>query len=124
MSPTGDDNALYVVARQVLLDGFAALGSHQDSVILIGAHAIYLHVGEADLAVAAFTSDADFVIDPGTLATAPLLERAMTEAGFREGAQPGIWITTREVNAISTDIGFDLLVPESLGGGGDRKSVV
>lgn len=122
MSSTGDDNALYVAAREVLLDGFGALGPHQETVILVGAQAIYLHVGEADFAVAAFTSDADFVIDPQSLEPSPLLEEALVEAGFREGSQPGIWVTTREVNATPTLIGFDLLVPDSLGGAGSRAA--
>ena len=43
---------LYVIARRVLLDALDALGGHRDAVVLVGAQAIYLRVGEADLAVA------------------------------------------------------------------------
>lgn len=39
---------LYIVARRVLLDALEALASHRNSIILVGAHAIYLRVGEAD----------------------------------------------------------------------------
>jgi len=43
---------LYVLARQVLLDALEALGAHRDAIVLVGAQAVYLHVGDADLAVA------------------------------------------------------------------------
>jgi hypothetical protein len=45
----------YVLARRVLLDALQALGSQRDAVVLVGAQAIYLHVGEADLAVPVMT---------------------------------------------------------------------
>jgi len=50
---------LYILARRVLLDALEALGPHRDAVVLVGAQAIYLRVGEADLAVAPFTTDRD-----------------------------------------------------------------
>ena len=40
---------LYVLARKVLLDALTALGSHRDAIVLVGAQAVYLRVGEADL---------------------------------------------------------------------------
>jgi hypothetical protein len=43
---------LYVMARQVLLDALDALGPHRDAIVLVGAQAVYLRVGEAKLAVA------------------------------------------------------------------------
>jgi hypothetical protein len=55
---------LYVLARSVLLDAREALGPHREACVLVGAQAIYLRVGEADLAVAPFTTDGDPVIDP------------------------------------------------------------
>ncbi len=48
---------LYVVARRVLLDALDALGTHRDAVVLVGAQAVYLRVGEADIAVAPYTTD-------------------------------------------------------------------
>jgi hypothetical protein len=42
---------LYTVARTVLLDALEALGEHRKALVLVGAQAIYLRVGEADLAV-------------------------------------------------------------------------
>ncbi|MBA2301645.1 MAG: hypothetical protein H0W08_03330 [Acidobacteria bacterium] len=54
---------LYIVARTVLLDALDALGEQRDAVVLVGAQAIYLHTGDADIAVPAFTTDGDLVID-------------------------------------------------------------
>ena len=62
---------LYVAARRVLLDGLEALGTHRGAMILVGAQAIYLRVGDTDLAVAPYTTDADLVIDPSRLAEMP-----------------------------------------------------
>ena len=74
---------LYVMARRVLLDALDALGPHHDALVLVGAQAVYLRVGEADLAVAAFTTDGDLAIDPAALASIPPIERTLRDAGFR-----------------------------------------
>jgi len=37
-------------SRRVLLDALDALGEHKGATILVGAQAIYLHTGDADLA--------------------------------------------------------------------------
>jgi len=58
---------LYVIARRVPLDALEALGPHRDATILVGAQAIYLHTGDADLAVAEYTTDADLALDPDLL---------------------------------------------------------
>jgi hypothetical protein len=71
---------LYVMARQVLLDALGALGEHREAIVLVGAQAVYLRVGEADLAVAPFTTDGDLAIDPGALAKIPPLEKALTSS--------------------------------------------
>ncbi len=54
---------LYVIARRVLLDALEAFGPHRDAAILVGAQAIYLHTGDAELAVAEYTTDADLALD-------------------------------------------------------------
>ena len=77
----GADN-LIVEARAALLDAVAALEAHKDSVILIGAQAIYLHTGHATFALAEATKDSDLAIDARALGEDPLLEEAMTRAGF------------------------------------------
>ncbi len=46
---------LYVVARRVLLDALEALGDHSNATVVVGAQAIYLRAGEADLIVAPST---------------------------------------------------------------------
>ena len=59
----GDDN-LIVEARAALLDAVIALDAHHDSIILIGAQAIYLRTGAASFALAEATKDSDLAIDP------------------------------------------------------------
>ena len=56
----GDPDPLYVDARSALLDAADALVDHLDAIVLVGAQALYLHAGEADLfdAVAQYTTDA------------------------------------------------------------------
>ena len=49
----------YVAARRVLLDALEAIGKHRKAVVLVGAQAIYLHVGEGDLAISPYTTDGD-----------------------------------------------------------------
>ncbi len=60
----GVPEPLYVLARRVLLDALQALGDQNEAVILVGAQAVYLHTGEADLAVAEYMIDGDIAIDP------------------------------------------------------------
>lgn len=90
----GEPDQLYVEARRALLDALEALAPHRDSLILVGAQAIYLHTGEADVAVAPYTKDADVAIDPRHLGRDPILEVAMQAAGFEPGDQPGTWTAT------------------------------
>jgi delta-aminolevulinic acid dehydratase/porphobilinogen synthase len=71
---------LYVIARRVLLDALDALGAHRSAVVLVGAQAIHLRVGEADVAVAAYTTDGDLGIEPTLLADKPALEAALAQA--------------------------------------------
>ncbi len=116
---------LFVLARRVLLDALDAIGGHRDAVVLVGAQAVYLRVGEADLAVAAFTTDGDLAIDPATLADVPPLETALLGAGFAPKSRDsvGIWVTHRETGeGIPVDVAVDLLVPESVSPGGGRRA--
>jgi len=110
---------LYVLARRVLLDALDALGSHREACVLVGAQAIYLRVGEADLAVAPFTTDGDLVVDPRRLSDTPPVERGLTAAGFalRGGASVGIWVTRRVTSTnpgVEVEVEVDLLVPEGV----------
>ncbi|MGH9316886.1 MAG: GSU2403 family nucleotidyltransferase fold protein [Thermoanaerobaculia bacterium] len=108
----GAPDPLYIKAREVLLDALEALGPHRSSLVLVGAQAIYLHTGEADIAVAPFTTDADLIIDPGGLADDPILGDVLRAAGFASGDQPGQWL--------KDDARVDLMVPEAVAGAGRR----
>ncbi len=120
------NGCLYVVARSVLLDALGALGAHRDAITLVGAQAVYLRVGEADIAVAAYTTDGDLALDPQRLAEIPPLERALGEAGFnpgKAGSSVGIAITTRATQADPhTQVAVDLLVPATVAPGGGRRA--
>ena len=102
----------YVAARRVLLDALGALGAHRKAVVLVGAQAIYLHVGEGDLAVSPYTTDGDLAIDPRALDDAPSLAATLESAGFALTVRPGTWSMS--------EVQIDLLVPASLGGPGRR----
>lgn len=109
---------MIVEARTALLDALDALAAHQDSVILVGAQAVYLHTGQASFAIAEATKDSDLAIDARALGDSPLIEDAMTSAGFvldLTSGQPGAWISPKGVPV-------DLMVPESLSGARSRRA--
>ena len=99
----------YILARSVLLDALSALGFQREAVVLVGAQAIYLRVGEADLAVPVMTTDGDLTLDPRRLGDVPLIGAAMLEGGFKPLSQPGAWQGRNGVQ-------IDLMVPEALSG--------
>lgn len=106
--PGADD--LLIAARSALLDAFDALRAHRDAIVLVGAQAIYLYTGHADVPIATTTKGSNLVIDPGLIADDPLLEEAMATAGFHRNllsGQPGEWLD-------ADGIPVDLLVPETL----------
>jgi hypothetical protein len=106
------ESDLYVAARRILLDALDALVQHLDSVVLVGAQAIYLHTGDTDLAVALYTKDADVVLDPTRLRGSPTIETVMRDGGFSATGEPGRWL--------KDEIPIDLMVPEALAGPGRR----
>lgn len=120
-----DHDALYVVARQVLLDALEALGPHLDAAILVGAQAIYLHTGDAEFAVAEYTTDADLALDPELLDEIPPIEEALEDAGFLPMGKSGVgvWKTSRTVADVGqVDVQVDLLVPSSVSPGKGRRA--
>ena len=123
MKMPGEYDELYVVAREVLLDALEALGEQRQSIVLVGAQAIYLRTGEADLAVAPYTTDSDLTIDPSVLKEIPPLERALGEAGFfpESDSSVGIWKTRRSLSDDVVDVQVDLLVPRSVSPGKGRR---
>ena len=82
---SGELDPITIRARRVLLDALEALAGQRQAIVLVGAQAIYLHTGEADLAVSPFTQDADLALNPATLCSLPVLAEAMQAAGFITG---------------------------------------
>lgn len=104
------------MARLGLLDALDALEAHLDALIIIGAQAVYLHTGATEIALAEFTTDADVAVDPALLSSDPLVEDAMSAAGFAPDPRPsaiGSWISPRGVPV-------DLMVPDAVAGAGRR----
>ncbi|WDZ85583.1 hypothetical protein [Micromonospora cathayae] len=120
---------LYVAARRVLLDALDALGTHRSALILVGAQAVYLRAGDADLeTVAPFTTDADFGIDASRLGSDPDITGAMVRAGFRlkvksggNGVEPGSWLATTHLGGDMVSVEVDLMVPEALAVGHGKR---
>lgn len=110
---TGAPDPLYVAARRVLLDAIETLQNHGESVVLVGAQAVYLHTGSTEMAVAEYTTDADLALDPFHLADEPRIADLMRDAGF---------VTERDVGRWKAQGGIpvDLLVPRTMGGPGRR----
>jgi hypothetical protein len=113
----------YIAARRVLLDALDALVDHRDSLVLVGAQAIYLQAGDAELdaSVAPFTLDADVGLNPTTLGEVPRIEEAMIRAGFvlktigpAGVVEPGTWIGTAQIGDAAIQVPVDLLVPKAL----------
>src|SRR5690606_6238894 len=104
---------LLVRSRAAMLDAFEALAPHRDSVIVIGAHAIYIRQPASSTALAPLTKDSDLALDPRSLPASPRLEQAMAEAGFAlapDSEQPGLWFR-KDGSEV------DLMVPEAFAGG-------
>jgi hypothetical protein len=127
-------NPLYMTARSVLLDALEALGSQRNAVIVVGAQAVYLQIGDdtadgpftmdADLSVAPYTTDADFAVAPADLADSPLLEDLMRQADFvLDEQQPGSWVKSVTVDGQRVKVPVDIMVPEGFAPAGGRRSV-
>lgn len=109
----------YVAARRVLLDALEDLTEHRDAVIVVGAQAVYLRTGPANVGIADYTTDGDLVINSDLLADSPLLEDVMNERfqaarGPAGTVEPGIWKRTVEVDGQRIEIPVDLIVPEGI----------
>nr|WP_255216261.1 GSU2403 family nucleotidyltransferase fold protein [Pseudenhygromyxa sp. WMMC2535] len=107
------------------MDALEALGPHRDATILVGAQAIYLHTGEAELAVAEYTIDADLALDPELLDEIPPLEQALQDAGFLHMGKSGVgvWKTSRpDRDGGDVEVQVDLLVPSAVSPGRGRRA--
>lgn len=117
-SPGASEGDLLVRSRSALLDAIEALRDHRDSIIVIGAQAIYIRTSRAPVALAEATKDSDLALDPRLLGDDPLIEDAMAAAGFNQNlasGQPGSWVSPE-------GIPVDLMVPEHLTGGGRKNT--
>lgn len=116
---------LYIVARRVLLDALEALDDHRDAIVVVGAQAIYLRAGDADLTVAPYTTDGDLALDPDRLDEVPPLEKALLAAHFvpAGGDAVGIWVAHHDTpSRLQVPIQIDLLVPRSVSPGSGRRA--
>ena len=114
---------LYIAARSVLLDALEALGPQREAVIVVGAQAVYLRTGDADISVAPYTTDADLALSPRDLAGEPHIEKLMLAGAFsQDGKQPGAWVKSVRVGGQNVDIPVDLMVPEGLAPPGGSRS--
>lgn len=127
---SGEIDPQYVAARRVLLDALTGLAPQARAVILVGAQAIYLRTGSADLTltVAPFTTDGDLAVDPAELEDVPELESAMRKAGLellpQDGGrvEPGMWYGTANVKGQVIQVPIDLIVPDAVAGRGTRAA--
>lgn len=128
---TSPQPGLYAASRRVLLDALEALEDHLDSLILVGAQAVYLRASESNaIADPPYTTDGDLSIDPRSLADQPLLAERLDAADFhpareRDESRVGTWeklVLAGSVPDLDEDavVGVDLLVPEAVSGAGRR----
>ena len=117
-----DYDPLYIVARSVLLDALEALGSQRGAAVVVGAQAVYMQTGDAGIADAPYTTDADLAVSPGQLADEPLLEELMRVADFRQVGNPGAWVKTVALGPDQVDVPVDLMVPAAYVPAGGRRS--
>jgi hypothetical protein len=108
----------YVAARRVLLDALEDLAEHRDAIIVVGAQAVYLRTGAANVGVAEYTTDGDLAVSSDVLADNPLLEDVMgarfARRGPSEAKEPGVWTRTVDVDGERIEIPIDLIVPEGI----------
>jgi hypothetical protein len=112
-----------VAARRVLLDALEAAAPYRESLVIVGAQAVYLRTTRAQAGVAVFTIDGDIVINPASLPTAPPLESALIAAGFVRGTQPGHWGRVVVIDGRATTVDVDFMVPAGVAPGTGSRSV-
>lgn len=89
---------------------------------MVGAQAIYLLTGEADIAIAPFTTDSDLALVPELLQDQPRLAEAIEKAGFTPTGEIGIWSKQDWLERDKVLVTIDFLVPVTLGGPGRRAA--
>lgn len=110
----------YVAARRVLLDALEDLAEHREAIVVVGAQAVYLRTGAANVGVAEYTTDGDLAVASDLLAGSPLLEDVMSmrfehaRRGSNAAEEPGVWIRSVEIDGERIEIPVDLIVPEGI----------
>ena len=118
----------YVAARRVLLDALEDLADHRDAIIVVGAQAVYLRTGAANVGVAEYTTDGDLAIASDVLAGSPLLEDVMSarfdraRRGPTGAEEPGVWTRSVDVDGKRIEIPVDLIVPEGIAPPGGTRA--
>lgn len=88
----------YIAARGVLLDALEALTAHRDSLVLVGAQAVYLHTGPVPGTGIQMTTDSDLALDVDLLAADPEITATLTGARFTAVPDlPGQWENPRGI---------------------------
>lgn len=82
-SGVNSSDDLLVRTRAALLDAVEALREQRDSVVVIGAQAVYLRTGRLQVALAESTKDADLGLDPRGLSDDGAYRRHGVGAGGR-----------------------------------------
>jgi hypothetical protein len=93
-------NSTDVVARRALMGTLETLQPHLDSLILVGAQAVYLKSNHIELPLAPATSDADIAFDTRSLEVSPEIGKPLREAGYspnETAKNPGHWINAEGV---------------------------
>ena len=93
-------NSTDVVARRALIGALETLQPHLDSLVLVGAQAVYLNSNHIELPLAPATSDADIAFDTRSLEVSPEIRELLREAGYspnETAKNPGHWINAEGV---------------------------
>jgi len=113
-------------SRRLLIDAVYALSMFKDAITVVGAHAVHEWVketwGPVDMEA---TRDADITINPSFIADNPSILETLKNIGLEPALQdrPGIYGLEGESNLpLEARTTFDILVPESYAGGGNRAA--
>jgi len=119
-----------VEAREHLCEALDVLAAHREGLVVIGSHAVHertKHVWAESTA----TKDSDLAVAPALISGQPQIDQVLRDVGFRplgeftEHAahlrylgQPGLW--GKGFDPVGLPLAeVDLIVPETLSGGGD-----
>ncbi|MHB8296306.1 MAG: hypothetical protein ACYDH5_17160 [Acidimicrobiales bacterium] len=112
-----------VHARDVLLIGLGALDQQREALTIVGAQAVLEHTRHDRALPLTLTKDADTSLAPEYVSRDQDIKATMLAAGFvQHQDRPGTW--SYRMGDSDEPVGFDILVPGSLAGGGRRGARV